>query len=191
MKRISVGCLSPPCRSASSSRMRRRRMRPEVVTSRLSSAGTFGKADAREYGAGTRVDHTHPKSASSTHPRGRCPKARVGQAANRGCVSWSPILRVGERDQARACGARSHSSKAMRPRRARPRHQRALLDPAAEVSGLGVAHDLTRVADRLQIAGDEFVERCAFRAGDLDDTVSRRRERRLATMAATSSAAMG
>jgi hypothetical protein len=36
------------------------------------------------------------------------------------------------------------------------RHERALLDPAAEVSGLGVAHDLTRVADRLQIAGDDF-----------------------------------
>lgn len=59
------------------------------------------------------------------------------------------------------------------------RHQRALLDPAAEVSGLGVAHDLTRVADRLQIADDDFVERCSFRAGDLDDTVSRRRERRI------------
>jgi hypothetical protein len=56
------------------------------------------------------------------------------------------------------------------------RHERVLLDPAAEVSGLGVAHDLTRVADRLQIAGDEFVERRSFRAGDLDDTVSRRRE---------------
>ena len=37
------------------------------------------------------------------------------------------------------------------------RHERALLDPAAKVSGLGVAHDLTRVADRLQIAGDDFV----------------------------------
>src|SRR5215468_12530694 len=42
------------------------------------------------------------------------------------------------------------------------RHQRAFLDPAAEVSGLGVAHDLTRVTDRLQIAGDDFVERCSF-----------------------------
>jgi hypothetical protein len=29
------------------------------------------------------------------------------------------------------------------------RHERALLDPAAKVSGLGVAHDLPRVADRL------------------------------------------
>jgi len=47
---------------------------------------------------------------------------------------------------------------------------------AAEVSGLGVAHDLTRVADRLQIAGDDFVEWRSFRAGDLDNTVSRRRE---------------
>ena len=59
------------------------------------------------------------------------------------------------------------------------RHERALLDPAAPVSGLGVAHDLTRVADRLQIAGDDFVERRSFRAGDLDDAVSRRRERHL------------
>jgi hypothetical protein len=33
--------------------------------------------------------------------------------------------------------------------------------------------------DRLQIAGDEFVERCSFRAGDLDDAVSRRRERHI------------
>src|SRR5437773_498760 len=56
-------------------------------------------------------------------------------------------------------------------------HERALLDPAAEVSRLGVTHDLTRVADRLQIAGDDFVERCSFRAGDLDDAASRRRER--------------
>ena len=52
-----------------------------------------------------------------------------------------------------------------------------LLDPAAEVSGLGVAHDLTLIADCLQIAGDDFVERCSFWAGDLDETVSRRRER--------------
>src|SRR5262245_8259374 len=59
------------------------------------------------------------------------------------------------------------------------RHKRVLLDPAAEVAGLGVTHDLTRVADRLQIAGDDVVEWCAFRAGDLDDAVARRRERHL------------
>src|SRR5262249_40402803 len=57
------------------------------------------------------------------------------------------------------------------------RHERALLDPAAVVSGLGVTHDLTPVADRLQIAGDEFVERSPFRVGDLDDAPSGRRER--------------
>ena len=39
--------------------------------------------------------------------------------------------------------------------------------------------DLTRVADRLQIAGDDFVEWRSFRAGDLDDAVSRRRERHI------------
>src|SRR2546422_9432825 len=58
-------------------------------------------------------------------------------------------------------------------------HERALLDAAAEVSGLGVTHDRTRVADRLQIAGDDFAERCSFRAGDLDDAASRRRERHI------------
>ena len=71
------------------------------------------------------------------------------------------------------------------------RHERALLDPAAEVSRLGVAHDLARVADGPEIAGDDFVERRALRAGDLDDAVSRRGERTSATLAATSSAAMG
>src|SRR6516225_717197 len=59
------------------------------------------------------------------------------------------------------------------------RHERALLDPAAEVSGLGVPHDLTWVADGLEIAGDEFVERRSFRAGNFDDSVSRRGERHL------------
>ena len=59
------------------------------------------------------------------------------------------------------------------------RDERVLLDPAAPVSRLGVAHDLTRVADRLQIAGDDLVERLSFRAGDLDDAVSRRRKRHL------------
>src|SRR6266849_5442514 len=59
------------------------------------------------------------------------------------------------------------------------RHEGALLDTAAPVSGLGVTYDLTRVAERLQIAGDDFVERCPFRTGDLDDAVSRRRERHL------------
>ena len=71
------------------------------------------------------------------------------------------------------------------------RHQRALLDPAAPVSGLGVAHDLTRVADRFQIAGDDFVERRSLRAGDLDDAVSRRRERYIGDVASNVVAAMG
>jgi hypothetical protein len=54
-----------------------------------------------------------------------------------------------------------------------------LLDAAAPVSRFGVRHHLTRVADRLQIAGDDFVERRSFRAGDLDDAASRRRERHI------------
>src|SRR5262249_46049947 len=36
------------------------------------------------------------------------------------------------------------------------RHERVLLDAAAEISGLGIAHDLTRIADRLEIASDDF-----------------------------------
>src|SRR5262249_26786141 len=58
------------------------------------------------------------------------------------------------------------------------RHQRFFLDPAAPVSGLGIAHDDTGVADRLQVAGDDVVERRPFRAGDLDDAISRLFERR-------------
>jgi hypothetical protein len=57
------------------------------------------------------------------------------------------------RDQAAARERRSHSSKA-----------------------LGIAHDLARVADRLQMAGDDFVERRSFRAGDLNDAIVRRRD---------------
>ncbi len=45
-------------------------------------------------------------------------------------------------------------------------HERMLLDPAAEVPGLGVAHHLSRIADRLQIARDDFVKRRSFWAGD-------------------------
>ena len=45
--------------------------------------------------------------------------------------------------------------------------------------GLGIAHDHTRVANRLQIAGDDFVERRSLRAGDLDDATSRRGERHI------------
>jgi hypothetical protein len=59
------------------------------------------------------------------------------------------------------------------------RHERALLDPAAPISGRGVAHDLTRVADGLQIAGDDFVAGRSFRAGDLEDAPLRRGERHL------------
>src|SRR5262249_57801671 len=50
---------------------------------------------------------------------------------------------------------------------------------AGVISSLGVAHDLTRVADRLEIGGDEFVERRSFRAGDFNDAVSRRCHRHI------------
>jgi hypothetical protein len=60
-----------------------------------------------------------------------------------------PSRRWRMRDQALACERRSHSSKPMRPdARFAQWHERALLDPAAEVSRLGVTHDRTRVADR-------------------------------------------
>lgn len=54
------------------------------------------------------------------------------------------------------------------------RDERKLLGAAAEVPvpGLGVTHDLTRVTNRLQVAGDDVVERRSFRPGDLDDAVS-------------------
>src|SRR5215469_16697698 len=58
-------------------------------------------------------------------------------------------------------------------------HERVLLDPAAPVSGRRVAHNLTRVTNRLQIAGDDFVERRSLRAGDLDDAAARRRNRHI------------
>ena len=51
--------------------------------------------------------------------------------------------------------------------------------PTSRTTLLGVANDLTRVADRLQVAGDNFVERRSFRAGDLDDATSRRCERHI------------
>jgi hypothetical protein len=83
-------------------------------------------------------------------------------------------------DQAPAREPPSHSSKPMRPRRAAPNgtSERSSTRPP-EVSGLGVPHDLTWVADGLEIAGDEFVDRRSFRAGNLDDSVSRRGERHL------------
>ena len=55
-------------------------------------------------------------------------------------------------------------------------------DVAANVADVALAAPrkaIVEIADRLQIAGDEFVERRAFRAGDLDDTVAQRRERHI------------
>ncbi len=52
----------------------------------------------------------------------------------------------------------------------------ALLHEAAEIADLGVSHDLARVADAFQIAGDNLVERRAFRAGNLDDAICRLRQ---------------
>src|SRR5215475_6108780 len=58
-------------------------------------------------------------------------------------------------------------------------HERALFDPGAEVPSLGITHDRPRVADGLQIAGDDVAERSSVGAGDLDDAVARHRERHL------------
>ena len=54
-----------------------------------------------------------------------------------------------------------------------------LLDATAPVSSIGVPHDLTGIVDRFQVSGNDLVERGAFRAGDLDDTVSWCRERHI------------
>src|SRR6516225_6482134 len=61
--------------------------------------------------------------------------------------------------QAPARERRSHSSKPMRPRRASPSgtSERSSTRPP-KYRAAGSRHDLTRVADGLQIAGDEFVE---------------------------------
>ena len=111
-------------------------------------------------------------------PRGRCRTAASRQAANRGGVSCCPILRLADAGSGSCLRAAKPfvETDAAEARFAQG-HQRALLDPAAPVSGLGVTHDLTWVAERLQISCDDFVERCSFRAGDLDDAVSRRRGR--------------
>ena len=67
----------------------------------------------------------------------------------------------------------------MRPRRASPNgtsERSSTRPPKYLASG---SRTTSRVADRLQIAGDDFVERGSFRPGDLDDAVSRRRERHI------------
>jgi hypothetical protein len=65
----------------------------------------------------------------------------------------------------------------MRPRRASPNGTSERSSTRRPSIGSRSAHDLARVADRLQIAGDDFVKRRSFRAGDLDDAISRRRKR--------------
>lgn len=52
-------------------------------------------------------------------------------------------------------------------------YERLFLESPAEVSGFWIFLDLPRVADGLQIASDDFVERCSFRARDLGDPISR------------------
>src|SRR5262245_50751799 len=52
-------------------------------------------------------------------------------------------------------------------------YERLFLESPAEISGFGIFHDLPRVADGLQIASDDFVERRSLRARDLGDPVPR------------------
>src|SRR5947209_19962422 len=103
-----------------------------------------------------------PRTASQLAPAGEIP-GRTSDAGSGSCLRAAEPF--GETDAAEARFAQ--------------RHERALLNAAAEVSGLGVTYDRTRVAERLQIAGDDFVERCSFRASDLNDAVSWRRERHI------------
>ncbi len=83
------------------------------------------------------------------------------------------------RDQAAACERRSHSSRPMRPRRASPNGTSELSRPGRPIMGLrGRAR--SHAGRRLPSdSGRYFVEGRSFRAGYLDDAVSRRRERRL------------
>lgn len=55
------------------------------------------------------------------------------------------------------------------------RNKGVLADRVADVSGLGIADDLSRVADHLQVARDELAELRPIRPDNLDDAVSRRR----------------
>ena len=59
------------------------------------------------------------------------------------------------------------------------RDERPLLDAAAEIERLGIGRHFAWVADRLEIARDDLVERRPVRASDLDDSIARRRERDL------------
>src|SRR5215468_367593 len=97
---------------------------------------------------------------------------RPGPARDSGQDPWA-YLRCGSGRRLRAAEPLVETDAA--EARLAQRHQRVLLDPAAEVLGFGVAHDLTRVADRLQIAGDDFIERRPFRAGNLHDAIARHR----------------
>ncbi len=68
----------------------------------------------------------------------------------------------------------------MRPRRASPNGTSERSSTRPPQYRASRSHTTSRgVAGRLQIAADDFVERRSFRAGDLDDAVSRRRERHL------------
>src|SRR5262245_30243771 len=125
-----------------------------------------------------------PNARTNTVPRTRkvdiATPFRLILRKNKGCVSWSPIHRLA--DEGSGCcpwATEPFVQTDAAEARLAQRHERVLFDPAAVVSGLGVAHDLTRVADRFQIAGDNFVEGRSVRAGDLDDAVSRRRERHI------------
>jgi hypothetical protein len=59
----------------------------------------------------------------------------------------------------------------------RRRAQRAIVEASAEVARLGIPHDLSRVAGRLQIACDHLAEREPFGARDLDRAVERGADR--------------
>jgi len=58
-------------------------------------------------------------------------------------------------------------------------HERFFFDPATEITRVRGRHGLARIADRLQIAVDDFRERRTFRACDIDGLVSRSGQRDL------------
>src|SRR5262245_1200771 len=69
----------------------------------------------------SRLSHVRASGLATQYLRTRSTEPHFSrQAANRGCVSWSPLLRLAMQDQAFAGERRSHSSRPIRPRRASP-----------------------------------------------------------------------
>src|SRR5580704_19237358 len=98
-------------------------------------------------------------------PNGMVPTAAKRQVAYRRCVPWGRILRLAD-VESNSCLSAAEPFVETDPAEARfaQRHERQFFDTSAPVPRLRVTQDLPRIADRLQIAGDDFIERYPFRA---------------------------